>query len=229
MPREYYASKGALDIDTLGEKNVVALVDAGLVKDVADIYTLTFEDLLKLDRFADISAKKLVDAIQTKKNPPLEKFILGLGIRHVGAQTAIDLANTFHSVEALQKATIEDLEQVDGVGKVVAESLVAWFADEDNERLLDKFRELGVKPYFELKTGKLVGQNFVVTGTLETMGRDDAADKIRNLGGTFQTSVAKDTTYLVAGGKVGGSKLKKAEQYGTKIIDEQEFLKIINS
>lgn len=226
---EYYASKGALDIDTLGEKNVVALVDAGLVKDVADIYTLTFEDLLKLDRFADISAKKLVDAIQTKKNPPLEKFILGLGIRHVGAQTAIDLANTFHSVEALQKATIEDLEQVDGVGKVVAESLVAWFADEDNERLLDKFRELGVKPYFELKTGKLVGQNFVVTGTLETMGRDDAADKIRNLGGTFQTSVAKDTTYLVAGGKVGGSKLKKAEQYGTKIIDEQEFLKIINS
>jgi DNA ligase (NAD+) len=115
-----------LDIDTLGEKNVVALVDAGLVKDVADIYTLTVDDLLKLDRFADISANKLVDAIQAKKNPPLEKFILGLGIRHVGTQTAIDLANKFHSVEALQKATIEDLEAVEGIGEVVAESIVAW-------------------------------------------------------------------------------------------------------
>lgn len=100
---EYYASKGALDIDTLGEKNVVALVDAGLVKDVADIYTLTYEDLIKLDRFADISARKLVLAIQAKKTPSLEKFILGLGIRHVGAQTAIDLANKFHSVDALKK------------------------------------------------------------------------------------------------------------------------------
>lgn len=224
---EYYASKGALDIDTLGEKNVVALVDAGLVKDVADIYTLTVDDLLKLDRFAEISTKKLVDAINAKKNPPLEKFILALGIRHVGMQTAIDLANKFHSVEALSKATIEDLEAVEGIGKVVAESVVAWFADEDNEKLLEKFASLGVAPHFELKTGKLSGMSFVVTGTLETMGRDVAADKIRALGGTFQTSVGKDTDYLVAGGKVGASKLKKAEAYGTKIIDEAEFVKII--
>lgn len=225
---EYYASKGALDIDTLGEKNVVALVDAGLVKDLADIYTLTFEDLLKLDRFADISARKLVYAIQEKKTPPLEKFVLGLGIRHVGAQTAIDLANKFHSIGALKKATLEQLEEVDGVGKVVAESIVAWFADEDNLMLLDKFDKVGVRPYYEKKSGKLSGQNFVVTGTLETMGRDVAADKIRSLGGTFQTSVAKDTTYLVAGGKVGASKLKKAETYGTKIIDEKAFLELIS-
>lgn len=224
---EYYASKSALDIDTLGEKNVVALVDAGLVKDVADIYALTVDDLLKLDRFADISANKLVDAIQAKKNPPLEKFILALGIRHVGMQTAIDLANKFHSIDALSKATIEDLEAVEGIGTVVAESIVAWCADEDNEKLLDKFEALGVQPHFEEKSGKLSGQNFVVTGTLETMGRDVAADKIRALGGTFQTSVGKDTTYLVAGGKVGASKLKKAESYGTKIIDESELLKII--
>lgn len=225
---EYYASKGALDIDTLGEKNVVALIDAGLVKDLADIYTLTFEDLLKLDRFADISARKLVHAIQEKKTPPLERFILGLGIRHVGAQTAIDLANKFHSVDALRKATLEQLEEVDGVGKVVAESIVAWFADEDNLKLLDKFEELGVKPHYEKKSGKLSGQNFVVTGTLETMGRDVAADKIRALGGTFQTSVAKDTTYLVVGGKVGASKLKKAESYGTKIIDEQALQELLS-
>lgn len=224
---EYYASKGALDIDTLGEKNVVALVDAGLVRDVADIYTLTVDDLLKLDRFADISANKLVAAIQEKKTPPLEKFILGLGIRHVGAQTAIDLANTFHSIDRLATVTIEELEQVDGVGKVVAESIVAWFADEDNVKLLDKFAKLGVAPYYQKKSGKLMGNNFVVTGTLETMSRDEAADKIRALGGTFQTAVAKDTTYLVAGGKVGASKLKKAESYGTKIIDEKALLELL--
>ena len=225
---EYYASKGALDIDTLGEKNVVALVDAGLVKDLADMYLLTVEDLLKLDRFAEISAKKLIAAIQQKKTPPLEKFILGLGIRHVGAQTAIDLANKFESLDALQQTSLEDLQEVDGVGKVVAESLIAWFADEDNVRLLEKFKQVGVKPYFAKKTGKLVGQNFVVTGTLQSMGRDVAADRIRSLGGTFQTSVAKDTTYLVAGGKVGGSKLKKAEAYGTKIINEADFIELLS-
>lgn len=226
---EYYASKGALDIDTLGEKNVVALVDAGLVKDLADIYTLTKEQLLSLDRFGEISAQKLINAIADKKQPKLEKFILGLGIRHVGSQTAIDLANKFESIENLSHVTIDQLESVDGIGKVVAESVIAWFADEDNLALLNKFNELGVVPYYEKKTGKLVGQNFVVTGTLETMSRDEAADKIRALGGTFQTSVAKDTTYLVAGGKVGASKLKKAEQYGTKIINEEELNKLIDS
>ncbi len=224
---EYYASKGALDIDTLGEKNVVALVDAGLVKDLADIYTLTVEDLLKLDRFAAISARKLVGAIQEKKNPPLEKFILGLGIRHVGAQTAIDLAKKFESVEKLKLATLEKLEAIDGIGKVVAESVLAWFGDEDNLRLLEKFTSLGVIPHYERKTGRLIGKNFVVTGTLETMSRDQAADRIRALGGTFQTSVAKDTTYLVAGGKVGASKLKKAESYGTQVINEAQFIELV--
>ena len=224
---EYYASKGALDIDTLGEKNVVALVDAGLVKDLADIYTLTYEDVIKLDRFADISARKLVSAIQEKKTPPLEKFILGLGIRHVGAQTAIDIANKFHSLDAIKEATLEEFQDVDGVGKVVAESIVAWFAEPDNDALLDKFKQVGVVPHYEKKSGKLNGKNFVITGTLKTMGRDVAAERVRALGGGFQTSVAKDTTYLVAGGAVGGSKLKKAESYGTKIIDEAAFLEIL--
>jgi len=145
----------------------------------------------------------------------------------VGTQTAIDLVNHFGSLDAVQHATIDQLEAVDGVGTVVAESIAAWFADEDNEALLAKFEKLGVRPHFERKTGKLTGQNFVVTGTLENMGRDEAAEKIRALGGTFQSSVAKDTTYLVTGGKVGGSKLKKAEAYGTKIIDEAAFLKLL--
>jgi DNA ligase (NAD+) len=118
---------------------------------------------------------------------------------------------------------------VDGVGEVVAESVAAWFADEDNEQLLTKFDELRVVPYVEQNSGKLAGSHFVVTGTLETMGRDEAADRIRKLGGTFQTSIGKNTTYLVAGGKVGASKLKKAEQYGTKIIDEDALITLLES
>lgn len=224
---EHFASKGALDIDTLGEKNVVALVDAGLVTDLADIYKLTKDQLLQLDRFADISAQKLIDAIADKKQPPLERFVYGLGIRHVGTQTAIDLVNHFGSLDALVHATIDELKDVDGVGEVVAESVAAWFADDDNLVLLDKFASLGVEPQFEKKTGKFDGLKFVVTGSLESMGRDEAAEKIRALGGTFQTSVGKDTNYLVAGGKVGASKLKKAEQYGTKIIDETQLLEML--
>lgn len=224
---QHFASKGALDIDTLGEKNVIALVDAGLVKNLADIYTLTKEQLLSLDRFAAISAQKLLDAIADKKQPPLERFVFGLGIRHVGTQTAIDIVNAFESLDALAHATIDQLKAVDGVGEVVAESIAAWFADEDNQALMDAFAELGVHPQYEKKTGKLAGKSFVVTGTLESMGRDEAADKIRSLGGTFQAAVAKDTDYLVAGGKVGASKLKKAQQYGTKIITEDEFIGLL--
>ncbi|MDB5161686.1 MAG: ligA [Candidatus Saccharibacteria bacterium] len=224
---EHFASKGALDIDTLGEKNVEALIDAGLVNDLADIYTLTKQDLLELDRFAEISSSKLVDAIADKKTPPLERFVYGLGIRHVGTQTAIDLVNATGSLHDLRLATIDQLKSIDGVGEVVAESIAAWFADPDNEALLDKFIELGVKPHFQRKTGKLAGKAFVITGTLELLSRDEAADKIRALGGTFQTAVAKDTTYLVVGGKVGGSKLKKAQKYGTQIIDEAKLMKVI--
>ena len=224
---EHFASKSALDIDTLGEKNVVALVDAGVVKDLADIYLLRIEDLLQLDRFANISAQKLIDAIAAKRTPQLERFLYGLGIRHVGVQTAIDLVTQFGSLEKLTSAAIDELESVDGIGVVVAESIAAWFADDDNLALLTKFKASGVEPHYEVKSGKLAGQNFVVTGTLEAMSRDEAADRIRSLGGSFQTAVAKDTTYLVAGGKVGASKLKKAQAYGTQIIDEAAFLALL--
>jgi DNA ligase (NAD+) len=224
---EHFASKGALDIDTLGEKNVAALVDAGLVSDLADIYKLTVDDVLSLDRFAEVSAQKLIDGIHDKRTPLLERFVYGLGIRHVGVQTAIDLVNEFGSLESLGKATLDQLEAVSGVGTVVAESIAAWFADEDNGTLLEKFARLGVRPRVERKGGKLANLKFVVTGTLESMGRDEAAESIRLLGGIFQTSVGKDTDYLVVGGKVGGSKLKKAQEYGTKIISEKEFLELL--
>lgn len=224
---QHFASKSALDIDTLGEKNVVALVESGLVHDIADIYVLTADDLLKLDRFAKISASKLILAIAAKTQPPLERFIYGLGIRHVGAQTAIDLTSRFESLESLAHATIDALRTVEGVGEVVAESIVAWFADEDNLQLVEKFDRLGVRPRFEKKSGKLAGKSFVITGTLERMSRDEAAERIRTLGGTFQTSVAKDTTYLVAGAKTGASKLKKARDYGTTVVTEDELLRLI--
>lgn len=226
---QHYASKGALDIDTLGEKNVEALVDAGLVKDIADTYTLTKTAVLGLERFADISAQNLVDAIAAAKKPPLERFIFGLGIRHVGQQTAIDLAEHFENLERLAHVTVDELRAVEGIGEVVAESVLAWFADEDNIKLLSKFKELGVQPQYESKaSGPLHGKSFVITGTLQTMGRDVAAEKIRALGGTFQSSVGKGTTYLVAGGKVGASKLKNAEKFGTEVIDETALVALIS-
>ena len=224
---QHFASKGALDIDTLGEKNVVALVDAGYVRDIADIYRLSARQLLALDRFGEISARKLIDAISASKTPKLERFIYGLGIRHVGAQTAFDLADNFGSLDALAQATIDDLRDIDGVGEVVAESIAAWFADEDNLRLLDKFKSVDVKPRHEAHTGALAGKSFVVTGTLESMSRDEAAERIQALGGKFQATVARDTTYLVAGGKTGASKLAKARQYGTKVLDESAFLELL--
>ena len=225
---EYYASRPALDIEGLGEKNVAALVDVGLVSDIADLYLLRVEDIARLDRFAELSAENLVRAIAAKKRPELGRFIAALGIRHVGAQTAVDLAARFGSFEKLSEASLEDLLGVDGVGKTVAESIVAWFSDEDNVRLMEKLREVGVEPVFENKSGgKLVGKSFVITGSLVAMGRDEAAERIRSLGGVFQASVGKGTMYLVAGGKVGGSKKAAAEKFGTKIIGEEEFLEML--
>lgn len=224
---QHFASKGALDIATLGEKNVVALIDAGYVKDLADIYSLSISDLLKIERFATISAEKLITAIHDKRQPPLDRFLYGLGIRHVGIQTAIDFVNYFGSLDQLSQATIDELQQVDGVGEVVAESIVAWFSDADNQALLKKFTALGVVPHYEKKSGKLVGKSFVITGSLESMSRDEAAERIRALGGTFQTSVGKDTDYLVAGGKIGSNKLAKATRYGTSIIKEAELITML--
>ena len=224
---QHFTSKGALDINTLGEKNVNLLVDNKLVKDLADIFTLTKEQLLGLDRFAEVSAQKLIDAIQEKRTPTAERFLFGLGVRHVGIQTAIDLIAKFGTMDNLSVATIDDLKQVDGVGEVVAESIIAWFSDEENLSLLKKFKFLGVEPTYQMKSNKLSGLNFVVTGILKSISRDEVADKIRSLGGTFQTSVGKDTSFLVAGAKVGASKLAKAQKFGTKIIDEQALIDMV--
>ncbi|HSW81634.1 MAG TPA: helix-hairpin-helix domain-containing protein, partial [Candidatus Saccharimonas sp.] len=225
---QHYASKAALDIDGLGEKNVLALLDAKLVRDSADLYTLTKEQLLNLDRFAEISASKLIAAIQAKKRPGLSHFIYGLGIRQVGAQTAVDLASHFGSLDALRLATVEQLQQVEGVGDVVAESIVAWFGSAEDQQLLAKFANAGVAPQKVVHTGgPLTGKNFVISGTLDTMEREQAAERIRSLGGTFQSSVGKTTTYLVVGNNPGQSKIDKAEKLGTQIIDEQKLTRLL--
>jgi DNA ligase (NAD+) len=225
---EHFASKSALDIDSLGEKNVGALVDAKLVHNLADIYALTKDQVLQLDRFAEISATNLINGISATKRPKLPRFIYGLGIRHVGSQTAIDLSEAFGSLGALAHATMDDLLAVEGIGDIVAESVVAWFADEDNQKILERFEELDVRPVYESHAaGPLQGMGFVITGTLSRLDRDAAADKIRELGGTFQSSVGKTTTYVVVGENPGESKIQKAQKFGTKTLSEDEFLALI--
>jgi len=225
---QHYASKSALDIEGLGEKNVLALLNSGLVKDTPDIYALTKDQLLGLERFAEVSASKLVKSIQAKKSPTFERFLYGLGIRHIGIQTAVDLARHYISFEALSQTTVEELEAVDGIGSVVAESVVAWFEDPDNQKILDQFKKYDVQPQVVKQiTGSLSGMRFVVTGTIESMSREAAAEQIRNLGGVFQSAVSKDTTYLVAGANTGASKLAKAKKYGTQIINEARLLELL--
>ena len=225
---EYFASKQALNIEGLGEKNVNLLVDAGLLKSLVDLYRLQKSDLIKLERFGELSATKLLNAIEGTKQASLAKFITALGIRHVGAQTAVALADAFQSLETLRDATEEELLKIPDIGLTVSESILAYFADEDNLRQLDDFASLGVHPvYVNHDNAPLKGQSFVVTGTLTNMGREDAEDLLREKGATVTSSVTKNTTALIAGAKPGASKGTKAEKLGIKIISEAEFRELI--
>ena len=225
----FYASKNGLDIENLGEKNANALVESGLVSDIADIYKLQKNDLVGLERFAELSADNLITAIESSKNPELPKFIAALGIRHVGGETAKLLAERFCSFEAIEQAKYEELIEIDGIGIKVAESILAYFADEDNQNMLDSMFNLGVIVKKYNKTvGRLSDQNFVITGTLESMSREQAAEKIEAQGGKFQKTIARDTTYLAVGAKVGASKLAKAEKLGVKILNEADFLQLLS-
>lgn len=225
---EYYASKPALNIEGLGEKNVAALVDAGLVHSIADLYRLTIPQVASLGRFAKLSAKKLVQSVEGSKHPPLAKFIAALGIRHVGTQTAVTLAQGFSTIEKLQEATEDDLLKMPDIGKIVAESILAWFADEDNLKLLEELKGLGVEPqYVDVASLPLAGQSYIVSGTLESMGREEAEDRLRALGASVTSGVTKTTTALILGAKPGKSKLEKAEKLGIPTLSEAEFLKLV--
>lgn len=226
----FYASKAGLDIENLGEKNVNLLVEKGLIRDLADIYNLQKNDLLKLERFAELSVNNLLQAIESSKKPELAKFIAALGIRHVGGETAKILAEKFVSFENLQNAELEDLLSIDGIGEKVAESILAYFSDDENLQILNKMFDFGVKVQnFAKNEGVLSGKNFVITGTLKEMSREQAAEKIELLGGKFQKTISKTTDFLVIGEKVGATKISKAEKLGVKVMDEDEFLKEINA
>jgi len=231
----YFVSKKALDIDGLGPKIIDKLIDENLISQAADIFTLREGDLVPLERFAEKSAKNLIEAIQKSKKVPLSRFILALGIRHVGEETAIDLANRFNSIDKLQKATKEELETIPDVGPKIAESIYNWFRLRQNQKFIEELFAVGIKIESQKPTpyqtkgfgGGLKGKTFVLTGTLETMTRDQAKEKIRLSGGNVSEAVSKMTDYLVAG-ENPGSKFEQARKLGLKIINEKEFLEIIN-
>jgi DNA ligase (NAD+) len=224
----HFASKNAFDIEGMGEKNVEALLESGLIKDAADMFTLTFEQVRSLDRFADISARKLVEAIQGRKQVSFDRFIYGLGIRHVGQQTAFDLADHFGSLDTFRSASLADLQSVAGIGAVVAQSVYDWLNSERHQQFLQKLADAGVQPQtVQHVQGPLTGKSFVITGTLSAFSREAGGEQITALGGKLQNTVTKDTDYLVIGDDPGGSKVKQAEKYGTEQIDEERLLKLL--
>ncbi|MDP3996044.1 MAG: NAD-dependent DNA ligase LigA, partial [bacterium] len=223
----YFTSKKAFNIEGLGPKIIDKLVDENLISQPDDMFTLKEGDLIPLERFAERSAKNLVEAIQKSKKISLSKFILSLGIRHVGEETAIDLANSFTSINKLRKATGQELENIPDVGPKVAESIYAWFGSEQNQNFINNLLRVGVEILAPEKISKkLAGQTFVFTGVLKAITRDQAKKMVRSLSGAVSESVSKATDYLVAGADPG-SKLKQANNLGIRIINEQEFIKIV--
>jgi DNA ligase (NAD+) len=225
----YFASKKALDIAGLGPKQVEQFVEAGLVQHPSDFFTLTVGDLLQLERFAEVSANKLIASINSKREVELERLIIGLSIDNVGEETAILLSNHFGSLDKIINADIEELKFIDGVGEVVAESIHKWFRDKNNSEILKNLlKEIKIKEIENTKkeNKNISGKTFVLTGTLSSMSRDDAKNLIRKFGGSVSSSVSKATDFVVAG-EDAGSKYDKAIELGVKIIDEQEFSKMI--
>ncbi len=225
----HFASKTAFDIEGLGEKNVDALLDARLIKDVADLFKLTTTKLEGLERFAAVSAAKLVDAIQTKKSVSLDRFIYGLGIRHVGQQTAVDIANYFGSLAKFTTADLKTLQQVPGIGNVVATSVQDWLESQRHQELLRKLELAGVQPIaIKRVKGPLTGKQFVITGTLVSFSREQAGERLASLGGKLQNAVTSETNYVVVGDSPGASKLAKSAKLGIDQIDEGKLLKLLN-
>ncbi len=224
----HFASRGVMNIDGMGEALVNQLMERGLVKDVADIYKLTKQDLLSLERFADKSAQNILDEIENSKKLALERVIYGLGIRFVGERTAQFLAEYFGSIEALEHARLEELQEVNEVGPRIAESILEFFGIAANRKLVERLRESGLTLTGQKKQRgiKLAGKTFVLTGTLAHFTRDEAKKMIEDAGGKVTGSVSKKTDYVVAGIDAG-SKLDKAKDLGVKVIDEKEMEKLL--
>ncbi|OQB06571.1 MAG: DNA ligase [bacterium ADurb.Bin212] len=225
----HFVSKNAFNIEGLGPKIIEQLLNSGLIKDASDIFALTEGDLQPLERFAEKSAKNLLDAVEQSKKISLERFIYALGIRHVGNETATDIAAQFGNLDAILNAGRGEFEAMYGVGKKVADSIADYFSDQKNINFIKGLKDRGINilPYHSpIKSQKLEGKTFVVTGKLESMTRDDAHKKIVQSGGKVASSVTSKTDYLVAG-EDAGSKLLKAQKFGTTIITERDLLKLI--
>jgi DNA ligase (NAD+) len=224
----HFGSRGVMNIEGLGEAVVGQLMERGLVRSVADLYKLTMEQLVDLERFAEKSARTLLDEIEGSKKAGLARAIMGLGIRFVGERTAELLAQEFGTIEALEKATAEDLERVEEVGPRISEAILDFFAQPANRALVEALRAAGVEMTAEKKvrSTQLAGLTFVLTGSLPTLTRDEAKRRIEDAGGKVSGSVSKKTSYVVAG-EEAGSKLDKATELKIKVIDEDELLALL--
>ena len=228
----HFASRAAMDIRGLGEKIVALLVDKGIVSDLADLYTLRTEDLVPLERMGEKSARNITEAIDKSKKRPLGALINALGIRNVGESTANDLAEKFLSLRLLAETAVirtSELESMEGIGPVIAESLRVFFSEPHNARVIERLREAGVnmeseKPARSAQELPWNGLKFVLTGELSSMTRSEASEKIRGLGGETSDSVSKKTNFVIAGDRAG-SKLLKARSLGIQILEEEDFIK----
>lgn len=225
----HFASKGAMDIDGMGDAIVKALVENNLVKSVADIYTLKAEQIASLERLGEKSAENLINAIEKSKSRPLDKVIFALGIRNIGQASAKLLCEKFPSIEKIMSATAEEIEEIDGFGKVMSENVAKAFSEQHRKDLISRLLELGVKMEYQAtqtNDNRFEGMTFVLTGTLETLKRDEAKKIIESFGGKVSGSVSKKTTFVVAG-EEAGSKLEKAQSLGVNVLSETEFLEKI--
>lgn len=227
----HFVSRKAFDIDGLGPKIIDQLMEHGFARDAADLFGLKEGDLVSLERFAEKSAANIVSAIKQSKKISLARFLYALGILHMGEETAIDLAKHFNDIEALYKSTKEELESIPDVGGVIAQSIYDWFHTKENIAFIKRLQKAGIviqTTNYKLETRKLTGKTFVLTGTLDSMSRDVAKARIRDLGGEISDGVSKKTSYVVSG-KEPGSKLEKAKKLRIQTLTERAFTRMIES
>jgi DNA ligase (NAD+) len=225
----HFIGKHAFDIEGMGPRTIDLLMDEGLISTYADIFTLTEGDVLGLEGFAELSAKNLIQSIRSRQKVPLERFLISLSIPQVGEETARDIAAHFRALEKIRKASLSELQSIDGVGDIVARSVYEWFRDKTHIAALEQLlKEVRVQKGEERKGGSLHGKTFVLTGSLSSFSRDEAGKRIREKGGSVSSAVSKSTDFLVAG-EAPGSKYEKAKELGLRILSEKEFLAILRS
>lgn len=229
----HFISRKAMHIDSLGEKTIALFLEKGLVKNVADFYTLAYDDIIQLEGFKDKSTQNILDGIEQSKQVPFARVLFGLGIRYVGETVAKKLAYSLKNIDAIMNATVEELCTIDEIGDKIAESVVAHFYKSSNRELIDRLKSYGLQFEASVDTNivtsnKLMGLSFVISGVFSKVSRDELKDLITNNGGKNTGSISKKTSYLVAGDNMGPEKRKKAEELGVKIIGEDEFLALLN-